>query len=62
MSFTLEELRAGTAGRVLLSERTRFPGASIDSRSVGPGEVFFALSSEKRDGHDFVEAALAQGV
>jgi UDP-N-acetylmuramoyl-tripeptide--D-alanyl-D-alanine ligase len=35
-------------------------GLSIDSRTIGPGEAFFALS-DARDGHDFVEAALQAG-
>ena len=34
------------------------PGVSIDSRTVAPGEAFFALA-DRRDGHDFVDAALA---
>jgi UDP-N-acetylmuramoyl-tripeptide--D-alanyl-D-alanine ligase len=33
-------------------------GISIDSRTVAPGEAFFALA-DRRDGHDFVHAALA---
>jgi UDP-N-acetylmuramoyl-tripeptide--D-alanyl-D-alanine ligase len=32
-------------------------GLSIDTRSIKPGEAFFALK-DVRDGHDFVEAAL----
>ncbi|HXL66847.1 MAG TPA: UDP-N-acetylmuramoylalanyl-D-glutamyl-2,6-diaminopimelate--D-alanyl-D-alanine ligase [Xanthobacteraceae bacterium] len=32
-------------------------GISIDSRTVAPGEAFFALA-DRRDGHDFVDAAL----
>jgi UDP-N-acetylmuramoyl-tripeptide--D-alanyl-D-alanine ligase len=32
-----------------------------DTRILQPGDVFIALSSEKRDGHEFVPAALAQG-
>jgi len=36
-------------------------GYSIDSRTVQPGELFFAVRGEKLDGHDFVEAALAKG-
>jgi UDP-N-acetylmuramoyl-tripeptide--D-alanyl-D-alanine ligase len=36
-------------------------GISIDSRSVTPGEAFFAIAGERRDGHDFVAAALAAG-
>lgn len=36
-------------------------GYSIDSRTVGASELFFAVRGEKLDGHDFVEAALANG-
>jgi len=36
-------------------------GYSIDSRTVGPGELFFAVKGERLDGHDFVGAALARG-
>jgi UDP-N-acetylmuramoyl-tripeptide--D-alanyl-D-alanine ligase len=34
-------------------------GLSIDSRSVAPGEAFFAIRGDHRDGHEFVHAALA---
>jgi UDP-N-acetylmuramoyl-tripeptide--D-alanyl-D-alanine ligase len=34
---------------------------SIDSRTVGAGELFFAVKGERLDGHDFVEAALEKG-
>jgi UDP-N-acetylmuramoyl-tripeptide--D-alanyl-D-alanine ligase len=34
---------------------------SIDSRTIHPGELFFAVSGERLDGHDYVEAALAKG-
>jgi UDP-N-acetylmuramoyl-tripeptide--D-alanyl-D-alanine ligase len=36
-------------------------GYSIDSRTVQPGEIFFAVKGERLDGHDFVELALARG-
>ena len=36
-------------------------GYSIDSRTVNAGELFFAVTGERIDGHDFVEAALANG-
>src|SRR3954463_11174554 len=36
-------------------------GYSIDSRSIKPGELFFAVKGERLDGHDFVEAALQNG-
>jgi UDP-N-acetylmuramoyl-tripeptide--D-alanyl-D-alanine ligase len=36
-------------------------GISIDSRTVKPGEAFFAIRGDTHDGHDFVPAALRQG-
>jgi UDP-N-acetylmuramoyl-tripeptide--D-alanyl-D-alanine ligase len=36
-------------------------GYSIDSRTVGAGELFFAVRGERLDGHDFLEAALKRG-
>jgi len=33
-------------------------GYSIDSRTIQPGELFFAVKGERTDGHDFVKAAL----
>jgi len=36
-------------------------GYSIDSRTLQPGELFFAVKGERFDGHDFVEAALERG-
>jgi len=36
-------------------------GYSIDSRTIQPGELFFAVHGERLDGHDFVEAALSKG-
>ena len=37
------------------------PGLSIDTRTIKPGEAFFAIQGENRDGHEFVEAALQAG-
>ncbi len=36
-------------------------GHSIDSRTIRPGELFFAVKGERFDGHDFVEQALSRG-
>src|SRR5579864_4942675 len=36
-------------------------GYSIDSRTVGRGELFFSVKGERLDGHDFVDAALERG-
>jgi UDP-N-acetylmuramoyl-tripeptide--D-alanyl-D-alanine ligase len=36
-------------------------GLSIDSRSIAPGEAYFAIKGDVHDGHDFVTAALQAG-
>ena len=36
-------------------------GYSIDSRSIRPHELFFAIKGDRFDGHDFVAAALERG-
>src|SRR5439155_5905794 len=41
--------------------QTMAQGYSIDSRTVQPDELFFAVKGERMDGHDFVEQALEKG-
>jgi UDP-N-acetylmuramoyl-tripeptide--D-alanyl-D-alanine ligase len=36
-------------------------GYSIDSRTVGEGELFFAVRGERHDGHDFLAGAFERG-
>ncbi|MGN7293361.1 UDP-N-acetylmuramoylalanyl-D-glutamyl-2,6-diaminopimelate--D-alanyl-D-alanine ligase [Rhizobium sp. SAFR-030] len=36
-------------------------GISIDSRSISPGEAFFAIKGDRVDGHDFATTAVANG-
>jgi len=36
-------------------------GYSIDSRTIAPGQLFFAVIGERLDGHDYVQAALDRG-
>jgi UDP-N-acetylmuramoyl-tripeptide--D-alanyl-D-alanine ligase len=50
-------MRAARAGPLPAAAR----GISIDSRSIEPGEAFFAILGENRDGHEFVGAALERG-
>jgi UDP-N-acetylmuramoyl-tripeptide--D-alanyl-D-alanine ligase len=50
-------MRADKAGRLPAS----LSGISIDTRTIAPGEAFFAIQGENRDGHEFVEAALKAG-
>jgi UDP-N-acetylmuramoyl-tripeptide--D-alanyl-D-alanine ligase len=62
MRLSLEEIArwtgaASPAGKIL---PLCAEGYSIDSRTIRPGEVFFAVRGN-RDGHDFAPAALAGG-
>ncbi|HVZ84224.1 MAG TPA: UDP-N-acetylmuramoyl-tripeptide--D-alanyl-D-alanine ligase [Terracidiphilus sp.] len=67
MKLNLAEIALG-AGAVLESPSS-IPGAgtltaqgySIDSRTIAPGELFFAVRGERLDGHDYVAAALKRG-
>src|SRR4051812_17734285 len=50
------------ADAVVLSEpELAASGYSIDSRTIQPGELFFAVKGERLDGHDYVTAALERG-
>jgi UDP-N-acetylmuramoyl-tripeptide--D-alanyl-D-alanine ligase len=52
-----EAMRAGSQGRL----PEGITGLSIDSRTIAPGEAFFAIRGEVHDGHSFVAAALKAG-
>jgi len=56
--WTAAEAQAATGGVAVGVWRAR--GIAIDSRAVRPGDLFVALK-DRRDGHDFVAAALAGG-
>jgi UDP-N-acetylmuramoyl-tripeptide--D-alanyl-D-alanine ligase len=67
MKLTLAEAAIG-AGAVLEAPSSfanagavRVSGYSIDSRTAGEGDLFFAVRGERLDGHDFASAALARG-
>ncbi|GAJ19541.1 unnamed protein product, partial [marine sediment metagenome] len=40
---------------------TRITGVSTDTRTIEPGDLFFALTGENSDGHKFLADALAKG-
>jgi UDP-N-acetylmuramoyl-tripeptide--D-alanyl-D-alanine ligase len=44
----------------LVGQNAHLSGVSFDSRSIRPGQLFVPIVAE-RDGHDFIEAALAAG-
>ncbi|WP_232630780.1 UDP-N-acetylmuramoylalanyl-D-glutamyl-2,6-diaminopimelate--D-alanyl-D-alanine ligase [Methylobacterium sp. Leaf118] len=58
--WTPSALEAATGGRLLGAPRP-IAGASIDTRTLAPGDLFFAIRGEARDGHDFVRTALDKG-
>ncbi len=60
MNGRLAEVAAACSGR-LVGADAAFAGVSIDSRTIGAGELFFALRGERFDGHAFVGAAAARG-
>jgi UDP-N-acetylmuramoyl-tripeptide--D-alanyl-D-alanine ligase len=57
--WTSAEIEAATGGR-LEGPAFAVGGVSIDSRTVQPGDLFVALAGA-RDGHEFIDAALARG-
>ncbi|RWF42192.1 MAG: UDP-N-acetylmuramoylalanyl-D-glutamyl-2,6-diaminopimelate--D-alanyl-D-alanine ligase [Mesorhizobium sp.] len=59
--WTSEALVAATDGRPLGPMPEGISGISIDSRSLQPGDAFFAIKGETMDGHDFVTAAIKAG-
>ena len=59
--WTVEALVAAMGAKRVGNLPASVPGLSIDSRTVGRGEAFFAIAGENRDGHDFVAAALEAG-
>lgn len=55
------DMAAAMRGRIVSGDPARVPGGfSIDSRSLAPGQAFFAIVAE-RDGHAFVGDAAARG-
>jgi UDP-N-acetylmuramoyl-tripeptide--D-alanyl-D-alanine ligase len=59
--LTADELLAVTGGTLLARSERPILGGAVDSREVGPGNLFVALPGERTDGHRFVGAALAAG-
>jgi UDP-N-acetylmuramoyl-tripeptide--D-alanyl-D-alanine ligase len=64
MKLTLGQVADSIRAEGVFDSRAEAVGYSIDSRTVGAGELFFAVKGERVDGHDYVEAAVvgAHGV
>ncbi len=59
--WTYDAFFTAMGGRPVGVRPDRITGISIDSRTVEPGEAFFAIHGDRFDGHDFVSMALARG-
>ena len=57
--WTADEIAAATGGKVA-GASFDVTGVSFDSREIGPGDLFVALTGV-RDGHEFAAQALKQG-
>lgn len=56
----LSEVAATLNGR-LVGEDARFSGVSIDSRAIGQGQLFIALTGPRFDGHDYLNDVAEKG-
>ncbi|KAA0700338.1 UDP-N-acetylmuramoylalanyl-D-glutamyl-2,6-diaminopimelate--D-alanyl-D-alanine ligase [Neorhizobium sp. P12A] len=59
--WTSEDMVAAMAGRPFGTLPEGITGISIDSRSIAPGEAFFAIKGDRVDGHDYASMAMANG-
>ena len=61
-AFTIGDIVRGTGGALLGGDLgIAVAGISIDSRSLGVGEAFFAIRGERLDGHGFLRDAVGRG-
>src|SRR5229473_365311 len=61
MKLALADVAAFTSARGEFAPDEVAQAYSIDSRTVGLGQLFFAVKGERLDGHDFVAQALEKG-
>jgi UDP-N-acetylmuramoyl-tripeptide--D-alanyl-D-alanine ligase len=59
--WTIEALVEAMGGRPLGQIPAGVHGISIDTRTLQPGDAFFAIKGETMDGHDFATAAIKAG-
>jgi UDP-N-acetylmuramoyl-tripeptide--D-alanyl-D-alanine ligase len=59
--WTLDALVDATKARTSGAPAQAISGVSIDSRTIAPGEAFFAIKGDRVDGHDYVADAIKRG-
>ncbi len=60
-TFAAEKLATWTGGGWSLLPGTAITGFNQDTRTLSAGQVFVALKTDKRDGHDFLGEARSRG-
>jgi UDP-N-acetylmuramoyl-tripeptide--D-alanyl-D-alanine ligase len=61
-AFSVQEIVRATQGALVTGDLgVSVTGVSIDSRTLGVGEVFFAIRGHRLDGHAFLADAAARG-
>ena len=61
MNLSLDEISKAVGGTLEGSGTVNVRGYSIDSRTIKPGELFFAIKGPRFDGHEFVAQAFQKG-
>ena len=59
--WTGEEFVAATGGRAQTEPPDAISGTSFDTRTLQPGDAFFAIQGDRLDGHEFASQAVAAG-
>jgi UDP-N-acetylmuramoyl-tripeptide--D-alanyl-D-alanine ligase len=61
-TLTVQEIVRATQGALVVGDlAVSVNGVSIDTRTLGVGEAFFAIRGARLDGHDFVADAASRG-
>ena len=60
-TFSSADLAAWAEGRWTAAPRAAVTGFGTDTRALRSGDVFVAVRTDRRDGHDFLGAARSQG-
>ncbi|MCJ8309895.1 MAG: UDP-N-acetylmuramoylalanyl-D-glutamyl-2, 6-diaminopimelate--D-alanyl-D-alanine ligase, partial [Rhizobiaceae bacterium] len=55
--WTVDDLSAAMQARSVGEMPSGITGISIDSRTIGDGEAYFAIKGDVHDGHKFVASA-----
>ncbi len=61
MTLAWDEVARVTEAVAARAPGRMIPGWSIDSRTIAPGDLFFALRGPQFDGHDYAAGAMAKG-